>query len=665
MKNLDPSDDDLGRQLQELIFRPGYRPLTLRALLHQLRLHRGERTRVRDLLRRLMEEGRVARSASRRYGPVNPPPERPDHDAPFPDHEAALLSGSARSARGAARFTWTGRREELPRGPDGSSHVVGRIVFASEGYGFLLPEPPLSGEIFVPARERRGACQRDLVEAVIVTGRDGRPFARVLRVLERHATSVLGRFDREKHGGRVVPRDRQVREVRVLQGDEGGARSGDLVRVELLTYPTTSRAELIGRVESVLGPVTDPAIDLGLIASEYDLPLAFPDEVERQALRVARVDPADLEGRVDLRSERIFTIDGDDARDFDDAVSLAMGPRGRFHLGVHIADVDHYVPEGGTLDLEAGRRGTSVYLPEAAIPMLPAALSGGTCSLVPGEDRLTLTVSLVFSRSGERVSYEIFPSIIRSERRLTYSVVEKLLSGDARELRVEHQEAYPTLVRMAGLARLLRSGRRGRGCLDFDLAEPRIELDQAGNVAAIGPLGDPVARNLIEEFMIAANEAVADLATRHQLPMVYRIHEVPDRARLLGLGELARALSIDWRPGTPIAPADVAALLEMADSAPSGSFLKVHVLRSLKQARYAPVNAGHFGLASRGYTHFTSPIRRYPDLVVQRLVKHFLGKPALPGDTYAHLVLDLAARAERSSDLERRAQAAERAAVEL
>jgi ribonuclease R len=560
-----------------------------------------------------------------------------------------------------------------PGRPRDRPHVTGRVTFTSEGYGFLAPDAvgaggPLSvQDVFVPARERRGACDKDRVEAVVLSGRDGRQFARVLRVLERHHQTLVGVFEKTALGGRVrSARARGLRDVRILPGDAAGARGGDRVSVDVVQFPTSHRADLIGRVRSVLGPAADPRTDMRAIACEFGIPMEFPERVvaAARAAAVAAAADADAGRRVDLRSESIVTIDGEDARDFDDAVSLTMGRGGVFTLGVHIADVSHFVTEGDVLDLEARLRATSVYFPEGAVPMLPEALSCGACSLAPGEDRLALTCRLVFSRDGLRASCDVFPSIIRSAHRLTYEVVERMLvAGGDRELRVTYQDVFPMLTRMGALARLLHRHRLSRGSLDFALVEPTVRLDERGRVLDIRPLGDPVARNVIEEFMIAANEAIADLAGQRELPLLYRIHEVPDPAKVRELAAIAEALGIRWTCADPSDPAELQRLLDRLPAGPDGDFVRTLALRSLKQARYHPANVGHFGLASRGYTHFTSPIRRYPDLIVHRLVKHHLGRPRVPEADYQALVEGLEERAIHSSEMERRAQEAERAAV--
>jgi ribonuclease R len=664
--NPEVSNEEIARAVLDLMGRRGYRPLTLRALLHQLRLHRGERLRLRGVLQRLVEQGTVVRTASKRYAPLAPP--SADDAAPAPHRPMRIEAVQDDDDEDDDEDFDEGHRpaKTWVPGSGDRGRVTGRVSFTREGYGFLAPDPPYKGDLFVPARERLGACHKDRVEAVVLTGRDGRSYARVLKVLERHFQTVVGLYEKTTLGGRVTPsRDRNLREIRILPGDHGKARTGDLVEVDIMQFPTSHRADLIGRVSTVFGPISDPRIDLKVIAREFDIPLKFPPAVEVHAKNVARITPADLEGRVDLREELTFTIDGEDARDFDDAISLKLLAGGKYQLGVHIADVSHYVTEGSVLEAEARQRATSTYFPEAAVPMLPEILSNGVCSLVPQEDRLTLTCVMTFSKTGERIGYQFFTSVIKSQFRLTYGKVERMLVGDDRPLKVEYEAVYPTLTRMASLARILKKKRIERGSLDFAINEAKVILDENLKVKDIKPLGDPVARNLIEEFMIAANEAVASLSRDKKLPMVFRIHEIPEAEKIFQLVALAESLDIDWRVEDPTDPRELQGLLDLVEKHTHGNFLRTLLLRSMKQARYHPVNVGHFGLASTGYTHFTSPIRRYPDLLVHRLVKHNLKAPELSRAQYGELVDSLEERSVHSSDQERRSQDAERAGVAL
>ncbi len=560
--------------------------------------------------------------------------------------------------------------------PERMNLVVGTFHGHERGFGFVVPLQPGAEHIFIAPDAMGGALHGDRV----VARKSGRPVGgrslegEVIRVLARANQRIVGTLDREGGLGFVVPDERRIPyAVVVPAGALGGARSGDKVVVEITRWPEPRRAPE-GRVVERLGRDGAPGVDILAVMYRYGLPTRFPEEVERQAEGVPlEVLPEDLEGRLDLRDRLVVTIDGEDARDLDDAVSLETvdGPDGaRWRLGVHIADVAHYVPEGSALDREARERGTSVYLVDRVVPMLPPRLSNGICSLNPGADRLTLSVFMDFDARGRRMRYEFAASVIRSRARLTYTAVWRSLAGDgARPLDAslpavvmaaspEEEAALPgVLAEMKKLASVLRERRMRRGSIALDLPEPKVILDASGRPLEVKRAERNLAHDLIEEFMLAANETVAAHCARRQIPCLYRIHEEPEAEKVEGLAETLHNLGIPFRAGKR-RPRDFQAALEAARGRPEEALVHAMVLRAMPQARYAADNLGHFGLAAKWYCHFTSPIRRYPDLVVHRVLKQVLAG-YLPAERAAVMAQDFPEIARHSSERERRAEEAE------
>ncbi|HEY6007967.1 MAG TPA: ribonuclease R, partial [Geobacteraceae bacterium] len=430
-------------------------------------------------------------------------------------------------------------------------------------------------------------------------------------------------------------------------------------------WPTGDRPAM-GRVIEVLGQPDDPAVEVLAIIRKHDLPDQFPDDVLAAARAVPRtVREAALAGRTDLRGRLTVTIDGETARDFDDAVAVEREGEGSIRLWVSIADVSHYVAEGSPLDREAYRRGTSVYFPDRCLPMLPEELSNGICSLNPDVDRLTMTAELLFDRSGRVAAASFYPSVIRSAARLTYTEVARLLGGADTEAAPGRRELLPHLRLLEELALRLMAQRRLRGSIDFDLPEPDIILDLQGGVQAIVRAERTIAHRIIEECMLAANEAVARFVEERVVPFLYRVHELPNAAKLEGFAEVARSFGHDFPLGeAAVAPGVFQRLLEAVAGRPEERLLNQMLLRCMQQARYAAENLGHFGLAAPAYTHFTSPIRRYPDLVVHRILKMVLSG-RISGRRVEQLTGELPEVAEETSRRERLAMEAEREIVEL
>jgi ribonuclease R len=610
------------------------------------------------------------------------------------DLEAAL---SRLAARGdlleprAGHFAVTARSRE---------YAVGRLNMHRDGYGFVVCERPIegiTGDIFIPPDSAAKAMHGDRVVARIARIEpDGRADGEIVKVLKRAHPTVVGQFKIGRRGQYVVPQDDRIhRWIDIPEGmefppagpvvdrigveaphvDSVEALDGMIVNVELLDYDAST-----GRVIEILGHPDDFGVDVEIVIRKHHLPHQFPPEVVEQAERMpASIGAEDLEGRRDFRELEIVTIDGETARDFDDAVWVERLPNGNYALQVHIADVSHYVKPGSPIDAEARLRGTSVYFPDRAVPMLPFQLSTNLCSLVPHEDRLVLSALLEIDHQGEIVAQEIIPGVIRSVERMTYTNVHLLLEGD-----VAMRERYRPLVErfelMQELALVLNRKRVRRGSIDFDLPEPLIEFDEWGAMTGVTRAPRNIAHSLIEEFMLSANEAVASHLESSAPVSIYRIHEKPDPKRVMDFEEVAAhfgyslgvgaihvkkfAFTDKGRDGSkkrremalPAGEVNINSrhyqrLVAKIEGKPEERILSYLMLRSLKQARYSVENLGHFALAADTYTHFTSPIRRYPDLVVHRLLR-------------GAQIEDLPAIAEECSQSERRAADAERELVE-
>jgi len=501
--------------------------------------------------------------------------------------------------------------------------VTGRLSMHRDGYGFVTPQDGGS-DIFMPARALRDNMHGDLVEVSVSPAAHGeRREGRIVRTLERGQQTIVGRYESARNVGRVIADDPRISQAIVIPaGAAGKAQNGQVVVVGLTSYPTERRPAM-GRIQEVLGWPDDPNVEVLTVVRKYELPSEFPHDALAEAKKVARLTDADLAGRTDLRGLTVVTIDGETARDFDDAVSVRRELHGDIRLWVSIADVSHYVRPGSALDREAYLRGTSVYFPDRCLPMLPETLSNGICSLNPREDRLTLTAELLFDGAGARKEALFYPSVIRSSARLTYTQVAQVLDERNPQVIGELGGIAADLAIMEELARRLMARRHERGSIDFDLPEPEIVIDlTTGDTLSIVRSVRTIAHRVIEEFMLAANEAVAGHLEGNQIPSLYRIHEPPAPERVLAFAELAAGFGhqLDVSEGK-VTGTQLQVLLEAALGRPEELMLNRVLLRSMKQARYAAENLGHFGLAAQTYTHFTSPIRRYPDLVVHRILK--------------------------------------------
>jgi ribonuclease R len=506
--------------------------------------------------------------------------------------------------------------------PAATGLITGKLAVNRAGFGFVTPEG--GGEdIFVPARHLRGNFHGDRVAVrVVASGHGGRREGRIDRTLERGVVKIVGRYEGNGKTGRVIADDLRIsHDLPVFGSATGGAVGGDVVVAEITAYPGEGRPAQ-GRIVEVLGSPDDPGVEVLTVIRKYDLPHEFPDEVLAEARQVpGNVSEDAIRGRVDLRDLLTMTIDGETARDFDDAVAVRRESPDRFRLWVSIADVAHYVAEDSPLDREAYRRGTSVYFPDRCLPMLPEELSNGICSLKPGVDRLTLTAEILLDGTGGVLESRFYPSVIRSAARLTYVQVKGIVADQEPAPR---EELAGNLMLMAELAAVLTAKRRRRGSIDFDLPEPEIILDEGGATKAIVRAERNLAHRIIEEFMLAANEAVAGYFEKRRIPALYRVHEFPDPVKLEDFAEFVTGFGYRFTVDEQVTSGDFQRLLDAVAGKPEERLFNEVLLRCMKQARYAAENLGHFGLAATAYTHFTSPIRRYPDLMVHRILKEAL-----------------------------------------
>jgi len=511
--------------------------------------------------------------------------------------------------------------------PEKMDLYVGRLQTHPAGYGFVTPERPLDsgGDIYVSPPLLNDAMHGDRVVVRIERVKDGgRVEGRVIRILERSGASIVGRYDRDEDGmGYVVPFDRRLlMDIFVPAGHEGGASPRDMVSVEITRWPTSSRGA-VGRVAAVLGDIDAPGVDTEIIIRKYNIPDAHSEDAVTEAVRLGTtVSEKDIRGRTDFRGVPTVTIDGEHARDFDDAITIERLPSGNYWLGVHIADVSHYVVEGSALDREAYERATSVYFPERAVHMFPSELATGLCSLNPHVDRLVQSCLMEVSRQGQVVRYELHDGVIHSNERMTYTAVNGILTTRDAQLMERYQPLVPMFETMRELFVILNDARRRRGSIDFDLNEAEVIIDEGGEVEAIIALQRNVAHRLIEEFMLLANETVASHLETSAAPALYRIHEEPDVMKISKFEDFVSGFGYSLgAPLTSVRPRHFQKLLQRIAGKPEEKPIAFLMLRTMQKARYAPENLGHFGLAASSYTHFTSPIRRYPDLVVHRALR--------------------------------------------
>jgi len=560
-----------------------------------------------------------------------------------------------------------GQRFGLPEKMD---LYVGRLQTHAAGYGFVSPERPLEsggGDIYISSTHLNEAMHGDRVVVRIERIKDGgRAEGRIIRILERANSTIVGRYERDENGmGYVTPFDRRVlMDIIVPPGQEGGASPGEMVIVELTRWPTSTRGA-IGHISEVLGDIDAPGVDTEIIIRKYGIPDAHSAEAVAEAVRLGTsVSERDIRGRTDFRQVPTVTIDGEHARDFDDAITIEKLATGNYWLGVHIADVPHYVQEGSALDREAYERRTSVYFPERAVHMFPSELATGLCSLNPHVDRLVQSCFMEIDRRGQVVRHEFHDGVINSDERMTYTTVNAILTDRDPELLGRYAHLVPMFEQMRELFQVLNDARRRRGSIDFDLNEAEVIIDEGGVVEAIIALRRNVAHRLIEEFMLLANETVASYLESREAPALYRIHEEPDILKVAKFEEFISHFHYTLSaPANTLRPKHFQKLLEKLQGKPEEKPIAMLMLRTMQKARYAPENLGHFGLASPSYTHFTSPIRRYPDLVVHRALRAARHE-SLSEEAREEWTDELPEVARHTSEMERRADDAERELVQ-
>ena len=555
--------------------------------------------------------------------------------------------------------------------------LTGTFISNAKGFGFVEIEGR-DEDLYIPEDKTGGAFHKDTVEVALLPSTGGkRQEAQVIKVLSRGMTQVVGTYQKSKNFGFVIPDNTKLsQDIFVPKERSKGAVDGHKVVVELTDYGNENKSPE-GKVVEILGHINDPGVDILSIVKSFEIPMEFPEKVLNQVERVAKeVSQADREGRRDLRDMVMVTIDGEDAKDLDDAVSVHYDGE-NFHLGVHIADVTNYVQENSALDREALKRGTSVYLVDRVIPMLPHALSNGVCSLNEGVDRLALSCLMTIDGKGEVINYEICESVINVNNRMSYTIVNQILTEEEVYKKHPEYEKYEYLDEMfrhmETLSEILINKRRRRGAIDFDFPEAKIILDKEGTPLSIKPYERNVATMLIESFMLAANETVSQHFYWQELPFVYRVHDTPDAERIAKLatfinnfGYYMKSISRDGVKVSDgeIHPKEIQKLLAKVAGTPEEAMISRLALRSMKQAKYSTEGTGHFGLACKYYSHFTSPIRRYPDLQIHRIIKEQL-RGRLNNDRIDHYQNILPEVCKQSSVTERRADEAERETEKL
>ena len=569
----------------------------------------GARKQIKDILNQLVKEGKVAKHRGSRY-------------------EAA-----ARNL------------------------IEGRILVHRDGYGFVIPKEKIQGidtDIYIPAPLIGSAMNGDKVKVEITLRKSGgRAEGRVASVEKRARDTIVGQLRYDGQVFFVSPADDKLPE-KILITNDVAEHKDKIVEVEITRFPSETRWPA-GKLVSVIGFIDDPNVETNVIIKKFALPAGFSKDIEEEAAALPEaLSEKDFIGRDDFRKRQTITIDPKTARDFDDAIDVEALPDGTFQLGVHIADVSHFVALDSAMDREARYRGTSVYFPDRVIPMLPEKVSNHLCSLNPRMDRLAFCVMMHLSRSGEVLDYSFHKSVIHSKERMTYEDVQEILNGNA-ALEARYAHVAPQIRTIARLAETIQKQRRQRGAIDFDLPEPMLTYNEQGDVTGITKSVRLFSHRIVEEFMILANEVVARHLEENDIPSLYRVHEEPDPMKVQEFVEIVSGFGLKFEP-RKAQPADFQQFISSIEGRPEERMLSYLMLRSFKQARYSEENIGHFGLASDSYTHFTSPIRRYPDLVVHRILKAALARRTQP--TVPHAQLD--AIANESSERERLADQAER-----
>lgn len=544
--------------------------------------------------------------------------------------------------------------------------VVGKLQGHERGFGFVIPEEKENPDVYISAEAMNGAMHGDKVVANVIKRSEGgkRQEGEIIRILERKNQFIVGTFEDNKNFGFLIPDNQKIfHDVFIPKGHTNGAKNGQKIVVEITQWPERRRNPE-GKVSEILGYPDETGTDVLSIIRQFDLPEEFPEKVIRFAQNIEdRISEDDIKERKDLRRVKTFTIDGADAKDLDDAISIEKLENGNYSLGVHIADVSHYVREGTPLDKESYRRGNSVYLVDRVIPMLPKELSNGICSLNPNVDRLCLSVIMEIDKIGKVVSHEIVETVINSDKRLIYEDVSNYLEDDDEEAREKLDGILEEINLMEELMHILKSQRENRGSIDFNFPETQIILDERGKPVDIKKADRRIANRMIEEFMLVTNETVAEQFFWAEVPFLYRIHEQPSEERMATFSKFIYNLGYKLK-GKEIHPKDLQILTEEIEGKKEELVISTMMLRSLKKAKYSMDQDIHFGLAAKYYSHFTAPIRRYPDLVIHRIIKDFI-KGKMNSHKQELLKANLPEIAEHTSYTERLAEEAEREVQDL
>ncbi|MFX0560469.1 ribonuclease R [Tepidibacillus infernus] len=552
--------------------------------------------------------------------------------------------------------------------PEKMNLIKGKLQSHPKGFGFVIPEDKGESDVYIHLNDMHGAMNGDHVLARISLKTSGtRREGEIVRILKRANRQVVGTFTEGEYYGFVIPDDKRIyQDIFIPKAGVNGAVEGHKVVVRITKYPE-GRMSPEGEVIEILGHKNDPGVDILSIIRKYGLPEAFSDEVMQEAEKVPdSISEDEIKNRRDLRNKKMVTIDGEDAKDLDDAVSIERLENGNYLLGVHIADVSYYVKEGSHLDREAYFRGTSVYLVDRVIPMLPHRLSNGICSLNPQVDRLAMSCEMEITPRGEVVNHDIFTSVIRTNERMTYTNVRKILEEEPPELMERYKGLIDDFKMMRDLALILRNKRMSRGAIDFDFEESKIIVDEEGKPIEIRKRERSIAEQIIEEFMLKANETVAEHFYWLRVPFLYRVHEDPDPDKLFAFAEFITNFGYVVKGlSNQIHPRALQTVLEEIQDTPEQTIISTVLLRSMRQARYDAEPLGHFGLSTEFYSHFTSPIRRYPDLQIHRIIREVLEQGALSPERHAYLQSMMPIVAEHSSERERVAVDAERETDDL
>ncbi|WP_028777966.1 ribonuclease R [Shimazuella kribbensis] len=610
------------QKILQFLEQEAYKPLTFSEIVEMLNM-RGQEEELTSLLQELESNGQVIKTKNERYGT-----------------------------------------------PDRMNLIKGKVQGNAKGFAFVIADKSDLKDIYIHSSDMNGAMDGDIVLVRVFNKKkqDRRPEGEITRIVKRGRSQVVGVFRSiNEHFGFVVPDDRRLpADIFIPTEHRMGAENGQKVVVKLSHFPS-DRNSAEGEIIEIIGNKDDPGVDIVSIIRKHGLPEKFPPEVEEEAEAISEtISDKDLLGRHDIRQRVMVTIDGEDAKDLDDAVSVERLPNGNIRLGVHIADVGYYVKEGSALDREAYERGCSVYLVDRVIPMLPKRLSNGICSLNPQVDRLTMTCDMEIDKRGEVVAYDIYPSVICTNERMTYRNVQKILEEHDAELIERYRSLVPHFELMAELADRLRTKRIRRGAVDFNFTEAKIIVDENGKPVDIVKRPRSVAERLIEEFMLSANETVAEHYNRLEVPFVYRIHENPDAEKLQSFYQFVTTFGYRMKgKADKVKPRALQDLLLKISGRPEETVISTVMLRSMKQAKYSTENAGHFGLAANFYSHFTSPIRRYPDLLIHRVMRELYNEGTLSSERMEQLQLFLSDASEQSSVRERVAVDAERETDDL